>query len=79
MTGGEGMARMRVLQAVVLVIFGVIALRLAYIQLFDRRYVELAEANALRHVVEYPTRGEVFDRNGEFLVQSRECYDLMVV
>lgn len=70
---------MRVLQAVVLVIFGVIALRLAYIQLFDRRYVELAKANALRHVVEYPTRGEVFDRNGEFLVQSRECYDLMVV
>ena len=43
MTGGEGMARMRVLQAVVLVIFGVIALRLAYIQLFDRRYVELAK------------------------------------
>ena len=79
MTGGEGMARMRVLQAVVLVIFGGIALRLAYIQLFDRRYVELAKANALRHVVEYPTRGEVFDRNGEFLVQSRECYDLMVV
>ena len=79
MTGGEGMACMRVLQAVVLVIFGVIALRLAYIQLFDRRYVELAKANALRHVVEYPTRGEVFDRNGEFLVQSRECYDLMVV
>ena len=79
MTGGERMARMRVLQAVVLVIFGVIALRLAYIQLFDRRYVELAKANALRHVVEYPTRGEVFDRNGEFLVQSRECYDLMVV
>ena len=73
------MARMRVLPAVVLVIFGVIALRLAYIQLFDRRYVELAKANALRHVVEYPTRGEVFDRNGEFLVQSRECYDLMVV
>lgn len=70
---------MRVLQAVVLVIFGVIALRLAYIQLFDRRYVELAKANALRHVVEYPTRGEVFDRNGEFLVQSRECYDLMAV
>ncbi|WP_308660295.1 penicillin-binding transpeptidase domain-containing protein [uncultured Alistipes sp.] len=79
MTGGEGYARMRVLQVVVLLIFGVIAMRLAYIQLIDKRYVELAKANALRHVVEYPTRGEVFDRNGEFLVQSRECYDLMVV
>ena len=33
----------------------------------------------LRHVVQYPPRGEVFDRNGEYLVQSRECYDLMVI
>lgn len=53
--------------------------RLAYIQLFDKRYAELAEANVLRHVVQYPPRGEVFDRNGEYLVQSRECYDLMVI
>ena len=62
MTGGEGYARMRVLQVVVLLIFGVIAMRLAYIQLIDKRYVELAKANALRHVVEYPTRGECFHR-----------------
>ena len=40
---------------------------------------ELAKANVLRHVVQYPPRGEVFDRNGEYLVQSRECYDLMVI
>ena len=31
--GGEGVARMRVLQVVVLIVFGVIAARLAYIQL----------------------------------------------
>ena len=30
--GGEGVARMRVLQVVVLIVFGVIAARLAYIQ-----------------------------------------------
>ena len=29
--GGEGVARMRVLQVVVLIVFGVIAARLAYI------------------------------------------------
>ncbi len=33
--GGEGVARMRVLQVVVLIVFGVIAARLAYIQLID--------------------------------------------
>lgn len=75
----EGFARMRTLQYVVLVIFGVIVARLCYLQLVDPRYEALAKANALRHVVEYPTRGEVFDRNGEYLVQSRECYDLMVI
>ena len=77
--GGEGVARMRVPQVVVLIVFGVIAARLAYIQLIDSKYEELARGNALRYEVQYPSRGEVFDRNGEYLVQSRECYDLMVI
>lgn len=75
----EGYRRMRTLQWIVLLIFAVIAGRLVYIQLIDRSYVEKARANVLRHVVQYPARGEVFDRNGEYLVQSRECYDLMVI
>ena len=45
----------------------------------DTKYKRLAEGNALRHEVQYPPRGEVFDRNGEYLVKSKECYDLMVV
>jgi len=75
----EGYARMRTLQAVVLTIFGIIVLRLAYIQLVDPQYEKLARGNALRQVVEYPPRGEVFDRNGEYLAQNRACYDLMVI
>ena len=78
-TGGESFKRMRTLQGVVIFIFLVLVGRLAYLQLFDTRYAELARANVLRHVVQYPPRGEVFDRNGEYLVQSRECYDLMVI
>ena len=68
--------RMRTLQVIVLLIFALIVGRLAYIQLFDSRYDDLARANVLRHVVQYPPRGEVFDRNGEYLVQSRECYEI---
>ena len=79
MSDSESFRRMRTLQVIVILIFAVIMARLAYIQLFDKRYAELAEANVLRHVVQYPPRGEVFDRNGEYLVQSRECYDLMVI
>ena len=51
--GGEGVARMRVLQVVVLIVFGVIAARLAYIQLIDSKYEELARGNALRYEVQY--------------------------
>ena len=58
----KGYVRMRTLQAVVLLIFGVIILRLAYIQLIDPKYEKLARGNALRHVVQYPPRGEIFDR-----------------
>ena len=61
----KGYVRMRTLQAVVLLIFGVIILRLAYIQLIDPKYEKLARGNALRHVVQYPPRGEIFDRNGK--------------
>lgn len=75
----ESYARKRTLQCVVLLVFVLIAGRLFYIQIVDSRYEELARANALRHVVQYPPRGEVFDRNGEYLVQSRECYDLVVI
>lgn len=75
----EGYIRKRALQGVVLLVFALLAGRLVYIQLIDSTYVDLARANALRHVVQYPPRGEVFDRRGEYLVQSRECYDLMVI
>ena len=80
MTGGfKDHSRIRTLRAVVFIIFGAIVLRLAYIQLIDTRYKDMAQRNVLHNVVLYPARGEVYDRNGEFLVQSRECYDFMVV
>ena len=54
MKSSEGFVRMRTLQGVVLFIFLLIAGRLAYIQLVDSKYNELAKANVLRHVVQYP-------------------------
>ena len=75
----EGYMRMRTLQAIVLLLVVVMLGRLFYIQVVDDRYKEMAANNALRHEVQYPPRGEVRDRNGEYLVQSKEAYDLMVV
>ena len=75
----EGFRRLKTLQWVVLAIFGLLVGRVAYIQLIDARYKELARSNVMRREVQYPPRGEVFDRHGRYLAQNRECYDLMVV
>lgn len=71
-------ARIRTLKGTVLLIAVIILLRLFYIQVLDDTYKTNAANNVLRYMVQYPPRGEVYDRNGEFLVQSKEAYDLMV-
>ena len=48
-----------------------------HIQVIDDSYKSNAANNVLRYTVQYPPRGEVYDRNGRFLVQSKEAYDLM--
>ena len=79
MADNDVYVRRRILRAIVLGIFIVLALRIGYIQLVDTKYKRLAAGNVLRYEVQYAPRGEVVDRNGEYLVQSKECYDLMVV
>ncbi len=71
--------RSTILFAAVAVLFVVIVVRLFWIQILDPQYKRSASNNVLRYEVQYPTRGEVYDRNGEFLVQSKEVYDLMVI
>jgi penicillin-binding protein 2 len=72
-------ARLRTIQLFVVVVFVIIIARLFYIQLVDSSYKEKSSNNVLRHQTLYPPRGEVFDRRGEYIIQSRESYDLMVV
>ena len=67
------------MQRLVIGVFALIILRLFYIQVIDGSYKDRADDNVLRYEVQYPPRGEVYDRNGEFLVQSKDVYDLMVV
>ena len=51
-----------------------------YLQLVEgSSYFSKAEDNVIRYIITYPPRGEVFDRNGEYLIQNRICYDLMVI
>jgi cell division protein FtsI/penicillin-binding protein 2 len=53
--------------------------RLFVLQVIDPSYKMSADSNVLRHVTQYPSRGLIYDRNGEILVFNEPVYDLMVV
>lgn len=71
--------RIKILQITVLLILGVLIVRLFYIQVIDDSYKMFSNNNVLKYNIQYPPRGEILDRNGEFLAQSKEAYDLMVI
>lgn len=68
---------------VIIVIFSAIILifltRLFYIQLIDDQYKLTARNQAFRYMVDYPARGNVFDRKGKRLVYNQAAYDLIVI
>ena len=70
-------------QQVIILIFlsiGIIFLfRLFYIQIIDDSYKLSADNNVLRYVTQYPSRGLIYDRNGNILVYNQPAYDLMVI
>ncbi len=63
---------------VVVGVFSLLIGRVFYLQVIEGDYQSLSENNVLRTQVVYPSRGEVLDRSGEYIVQSRGCYDMMV-
>ncbi len=71
--------RRQILQGSLLLVVVILLGRLFWLQVIDSEYKDSARNNAMRYMVQYPPRGEVYDRNGEFLVQSKDSYDLMVI
>jgi penicillin-binding protein 2 len=57
----------------------VLLIRLFSMQILSDEYDARATSNIVRAEIEYPMRGEVLDRRGEYLVKSRVCYDVMVI
>ena len=53
--------------------------RLFYIQVIDDRYKLSANNNVIRPVTDYPSRGLIYDRNGDLLVYNEPVYDLMII
>ena len=57
----------------------VFILRLFFLQLISSDYKQRAENNAYYVLSTIPSRGVIFDRNGQLLVANRPIFDLMIV
>ena len=64
----------------VLVVFGILILRLWFLQILNgSTYRTKSENNRIRVCTISPFRGIIYDRNGELLVANRPSYDLYVI
>ena len=72
-------ARLRFIQALVVLMLGVLSVRLYVLQVVrGGRYAELAENQRRRHLPIPAPRGVIFDREGRVLVDSRPTYNVIL-
>ncbi len=72
--------RFMLLRALILLLFGVLLVQLAHMQIVDHdSYQTRAEVNRLRVVPQLASRGLVYDRNGEQLVENKPIFSAAVV
>ncbi len=67
-----------VLGAIFIAVVLIFIARLFYIQVIEKKYKLEADLQSLKTVIDYPARGNIFDRKGKRLVYNQPAYDLMV-
>ena len=70
--------RRRVIQLIILGMVLLIVSRLFFLQVVEKKYSKLADANAVLRKVVYPSRGIIFDRQGRSVLRNDVMYDLVV-
>lgn len=63
----------------IVVIACIYAIRLYSLQIDDGRYKASADTNAFLRKTIYPSRGLMYDRNGELIVYNQPAYDVMMI
>src|SRR5688572_22469967 len=72
-------ARLRIVQAVMLVLLGICVLRLYNLQIIHGDYYHERAANQRLRILPIPaSRGAILDRHGRVLVDSRPIYDVVL-
>lgn len=71
--------RKYVIGGFLVVIAIVYAIRLFDLQLQDERYKKSADSNAFLEKTVFPSRGLMYDRNGELVVYNQPAYDVMII
>ena len=68
-----------VISGIAVVIVVTFIIRLFYLQVIDKSTADQAESNALIKQTIYPSRGLIYDRNGELLVFNQPIYEVTMV
>ena len=71
--------RKYVIGGIAILIVTIYIIRLFTLQLLSDDYKKNADSNAFLKKVEYPSRGAIYDRNGQLLVYNQPAYDIMVI
>ena len=71
--------RKYVIGSIFILVAIILLTKLFFIQIVDDSYKRSSENNTLRYIMQYPSRGKIYDRNGKLLVYNDAVYDLMII
>lgn len=71
--------RKYVISGFIIVIAIIYLIRLFGLQINNDKYKEYADSNAFLKKTIYPSRGIIYDRNGELIVYNQPAYDVMII
>ena len=71
--------RKYVIAGIAVLIVSVFIVRLFVLQILTDDYKKYADSNAFLERTQYPSRGVIYDRNGELLVYNQPAYDITFI
>jgi len=71
--------RKYVIGCFIIIVAAIFLIRLFDLQLNDEKYKRSADSNAFLKKTVYPSRGLIYDRNGELVVFNQPAYDVMLI